>query len=443
MTYAELIGELFPRLSGGIRWGLERTERLLAAVGNPQHSFRSLHIGGTNGKGSVSATLASVLHAAGHHVGLYTSPHLCTFRERIQVDGAPITESALLDAAGRLWPAIEREGASFFEATTALALLIFAEAGIETAVVEVGLGGRLDSTNVITPELVVLTNVAVDHVDYLGGTLPAIAAEKAGIIKPGVPVVTGEQAAETLGVFRRRAVEVGASLYQLAEASVSGVEVSLEGTRFRFHSEGWGELVLETPLIGAHQAWNTALAALALEHLPSGLRPGREALCRGVAGVYWPGRLQWERIEGQDWLFDVAHNPAGVATQLDSLAALPLPRPLVAVVGILGDKDWEAMLSLLTEGADQLILTTPPSAPRGRSWDPERALEILPSGRGRVVHDFSTALEAARQAAGATARGGGTILVTGSFHTVGNALAVLGLAPYGTDPVLPSIASGS
>lgn len=438
MTYAELIGELFPRLSGGIRWGLERTEQLLGAVGDPQRAFRSLHVGGTNGKGSVSATLAAVLRAAGHRVGLYTSPHLCSFRERIQVDGVPISEAALLAAAARLWPAIEREGASFFEAATALAFLCFAEAGIETAVVEVGLGGRLDSTNVIDPELVVLTNVAIDHVDYLGGTLEVIAAEKAGIIKSGVPVVTGERAATTLEIFRRQSAVVGAPLFRLDEASVTGIEVSLAGTHFRLASEAWGELDLQTPLIGAHQAWNTALAVSALELLPAQSRPGRGALSQGIADVRWPGRLQRERIDGQDWIFDVAHNPAGVAALLRALEELPLARPLVVVAGILSDKDWGAMLSQLAERMDTLILTVPPTAPAGRIWEPEVALRALPPGQARVIRDFPGALEGARVAAR-----GGTVLVTGSFHTVGDALSALGLAPYGTDPVLPSMGTGA
>lgn len=436
-SYAELIGGLFPRLTGGIRWGLERTERLLAAVGNPQRRFRAIHVGGTNGKGSVSATLASVLGRAGHRVGLYTSPHLCTFRERIQVAGAPISESVLVAAARRLWPAIEREEASFFEATTALAFLIFAEAGVEVAVVEVGLGGRLDSTNVIAPEVVVLTNVAIDHVDYLGGTLASIAREKAGIIKPGVPVVTGERAAEISEILRQRAEEVGAPFYPLAPASVADVAVSPAGTRFRLQTESLDELELQTPLIGEHQAWNAALALRALELLPRDLRPGREAVVRGVAGVRWPGRLQWEQIQGRDWIFDVAHNPAGIGALLEAVGRLAVKEPLVAVVGILGDKDWGAMVSLLQERVDRLILTTPPSAPAGRCWDPERALEVLPPGRARVVRDFSMALEVARGEAAE-----GTVLVTGSFHTVGDALAELGLAPYGTDPALPPTGSG-
>ena len=174
LTYRELVSELFPRLTGGIRWGTDKTARLLASVGDPQRRFRSVHIGGTNGKGSVSATIASVLGAAGHRTGLYTSPHLCTFRERIQIQGEPISETALVDAARRLWPAVRREEPSFFEATTAIAFLAFAEAGVEIAAVEVGLGGRLDATNVVEPEVAVITNIARDHAEYLGETLEAI-----------------------------------------------------------------------------------------------------------------------------------------------------------------------------------------------------------------------------------------------------------------------------
>lgn len=437
MTYGEVVRQLFPRLTGGIRWGLDRTRRLLSAVGDPQRTFRSIHIGGTNGKGSVSATLASVLHHSGRRTGLYTSPHLCTFRERIQVAGAPVDEAAVVAAAERLWPALEREDASFFEATTALAFLIFADSGVEAAVVEVGLGGRLDATNVIDPELVVLTNVSIDHVDYLGGTLDSIAVEKAGIIKPRVPVLTGEQSRSVREIIRTRAAELAAPYHELMPESVGEVAVKASGTEFRVRTSGWGDLELRTPLIGEHQAWNAALAVRALELLPASLRPEREVVERGVAGVRWPGRLEWKRVAGRDWVFDVAHNAAGIAALSAALVELPVPRPLVAVVGILGDKEWWAMLSRLQEIVDYLVLTQPPTAPAGRSWDPAAALARLPAGRAEVVADFGAALLVARERAGQ-----GTVLVTGSFHTVGDAFTVLGLAPYGSDPALPVEVAG-
>ncbi len=431
LSYADLVRELFPRLTGGIRWGLARTERLLASVGDPQRAFRSLHVGGTNGKGSVCASLDATLRADGRRVGLYTSPHLCSFRERIRLDGEPLGEAALLDAARRLWPAVEAERPSFFEATTALAFLALAEAGAEVVVAEVGLGGRLDSTNVLVPEVVVLTNVALDHRQYLGDTLEAIAGEKAGIIKPGVPVVTAERSESIRAIFRARAAELGAPFRALAPEEPAAVHAALAGTSFELTSSAWGALRLTTPLAGAHQAVNAALAVRALELLPGSLRPARGAVVGGLAEVSWPGRLQHEVVDGYHWLFDVAHNPAGVEALVSALPSLALPRPLAALVGILGDKEWGRMLPPLAAASDALILTEPPSAPAERRWDAAAVLARLPEVPGEVQPDFVRALERARALAGE-----GTVLVTGSFHTVGDALALLGRAPAGVDPPL-------
>jgi len=437
LTYNELIRELFPRLTGGIRWGIERTARLLSAVGDPHRAFRSIHVGGTNGKGSVAATLSAVLGETGRRTGLYTSPHLCTFRERIRIDGEPLGEDALVAVARRLWPVIRREEPSFFEATTAIAFLAFAEAGVEAAVVEVGLGGRLDATNVIEPEVTVLTNVAMDHAEHLGDTLEAIAGEKAGIIKPGVPVVTAMEPGIVLEVFRRRAREVGTRIRALGPGEVMDVAVGLDGTRLRIDTEPWGELSLHTPLIGIHQARNTALAVRALESLAPALRPDGAAVLRGVERVKWPGRLQRERIGGETWIFDAAHNPAGVEALTASLRLLPLARPVAAVVGILDDKDWRQMLPPIEGFADHLVLTTPPSAPKHRRWDPEAVRAEIGGGAAVVVEDFDRALAYARASAP-----GGTILVTGSFHTVGDALIALGRAPFGADAPLPDAPTG-
>jgi dihydrofolate synthase/folylpolyglutamate synthase len=382
--------------------------------------------------------VASILSRSGHSVGLYTSPHLCDFRERIQVAGIPISEATLIAAARRLWPVIEREEASFFEATTALAFLCFAESGVERAVIEVGLGGRLDATNVVVPDVVVLTNVEIDHIDYLGGGLEEIAREKAGIIKPGIPVVTGERAAGVLEILQRRADEMAAPFHRFDGSGLTALSVTGTVTYFQLDTEAWGSLELRTPLVGAYQAWNTGVAIRALEVLPPEHRPGRDAVVGGVAGVHWPGRLQWEWIEDQSWIFDVAHNPSGVAALVGALSALPVPRPIVAVVGIMGDKDWGGILGGLLEIVDHLILTEPPSAPANRRWDPDRAKESLPGGDAQVVRDFVEALETAR----AMARGG-TVLVTGSFHTVGDALLELNIPPCASAADLPpTVADG-
>jgi dihydrofolate synthase/folylpolyglutamate synthase len=429
LTYDALIAELFPRLTGGIRWGLERTQRLLATVGDPHRSFRVVHIGGTNGKGSVAAHVAAVLQRAGRRVGLYSSPHLCTFRERIRINGDAITEVALLRAAERLWPAIRVEEPSFFEATTALAFLALAEAGVEVAVVEVGLGGRLDATNVVAPDVVVLTNVSLDHVQLLGPTIEAVAGEKAGIIKAGVPVVTGEWSGIAADVFASIARAAAAPLRALSQSQIRDVSVAIDGTDLTVTGTTWGALRLHTPLAGRHQAVNAALAVHALDYVPA-LRPQAHDVVEGIARVRWPGRLQVERAGDVMWIFDVAHNVAGVESLVGALTDLAFPRPIVALVGVLGDKDWRTMLVPLHAAVDHVVLTVPPTAPADRRWDPAEALSAAPSERAEIQLDFGTALEKARARARA---GGGSIVVTGSFHTVGDALNALGWCPDGTD----------
>jgi dihydrofolate synthase/folylpolyglutamate synthase len=418
---------LFDRPSGGIRWGLERTQALLSGVGDPHLAFRSLHVAGTNGKGSVSALCDAALRAAepARTVGLYTSPHLVSFAERIRIGGQPVPRELLLACEARLRGAIEASGATFFEATTAIAFLCFAEAGAELAVVEVGLGGRLDSTNVITPLACAITNVAMDHTDYLGSTLEKIAAEKAGILKPGIPAVTAADDPAVLAVLREAAVTAGAPLRELAlGAAVSEVRVAGEGTRFELDSPHWGSRECHTALVGAHQAGNAALAAELLALLPRPLRPPWEAVQRGFSAARWPGRAQLERVRGTTWLLDVAHNPAGVQTLAETLDALDLPRPRVLLTASLEDKEWSEMLPPLLTRCDAAIFTLAPSSPPERRWDPERALASLQAAGPpvRVIPDFAAALGRAE-----TLAPHGCVVVTGSFHTVGDAMLALGI----------------
>lgn len=418
---------LFDRPTGGIRWGLERTEELLAEAGDPHRRFRSLHVAGTNGKGSVSALCESVLRVAdpGRRVGLYTSPHLVSFDERIRVGGKAIGRELLLACEARLRPAIERTGATFFEATTAIAFLCFAEAGVDVAVVEVGLGGRLDSTNVLAPEACAITNVALDHTEYLGESLEEIAFEKAGILKRAVPAVTGETGEGPLRVIRRRADEVGAPLTLVRADAATEVTVGLGGTGFRLDSARWGAREARTALVGRHQARNAAVAAELLGVLPDDLRPGWEAVERGFASVRWPGRAQVERIGGATWILDVAHNPAGVAALAETLDALDLPRPVVLLTAILNDKAWGEMLPPLLARCDAAVFTVAPSSPDARRWSPEDAARWIAGESSvpvRVIPDFAAALQRVE-----TMAPYGTVLVTGSVHTVGDALQHLGL----------------
>lgn len=421
-----LFGRLFPPLATGVHWGLERTLGALSDLGDPHRAYPTLHVGGTNGKGSVAATLSAALSQSGRNVACYTSPHLCSFRERFTVRGHALSEETLTLRADEIRDVVVSRGLTFFEAVTVLGFHAFAREGVEIAVVEVGLGGRLDATNVVTPLVSAITNVALDHADYLGGTLPEIAREKAGIIKPGVPVVTAETEPELLEIFREVAAAVGARVHPVDPRSdVRDMEVAADHTAFTLDTRAWGELRVTTPLVGRHQAANAAVAVAVLECLPEGLRPDADAVLAGIAHVRHPGRDQIEVIDGRRWIFDVAHNTAGIHSLVDTLERVGLPEPLVALVGVLGDKEWKAMLPPLLSHCSHGVLTVPPSAPPERRWDPHAAAEAVRDVTPlEVEEDFLTALNAARERAGQ-----GTVVVTGSCHTVGSALAALGREP--------------
>jgi dihydrofolate synthase/folylpolyglutamate synthase len=422
-----LVGRLFPPLATGVHWGLERTERALEALGDPHRAYPTVHVGGTNGKGSVTSMTAAVLHHAGRRTGCYTSPHLVSFRERILVDGGPLSEEQLVAYAEEAREPVVRYGLTFFEAVTVLAMHAFAREGVEVGVMEVGLGGRLDATNVLRPEVSAVTNVALDHSDFLGETLAEIAREKAGIMKPGVPFVTAERDPSILEIFSALAREVGAPLTCTRPENSSVARVSAAGTEVVVETRAWGALDIRTPLVGRHQADNAALAVEILEHLGPELRPTAPHIVDGMRSVEYHGRDEIRIVGGRTWLFDVAHNTAGIVSLVDTIDRLELPRPLVALVGVLGDKDWRSMLPPLLSRMDAAILTQPTSAPPERRWNPAEAADQVASlTRLRVVDDFVRAIEGAAERAGA-----GTIVVTGSVHTVGSAMRLLGIDPLG------------
>jgi len=408
LTYDQALEFLFPRTTT-IKFGLATTRALLRSLGDPHEVVPAIHIGGTNGKGSVCTLVAAALRESGWRVGLYTSPHLMSFRERIQVDGIPISEAAVAMWTERLQPLILERRATFFEATTAIAFADFAARGAEIAVVEVGLGGRLDSTNVVKPLVSAVTKIERDHMKYLGDTLEKIAGEKAGIAKPDAPFVVGERSPELVNVLRRAAHRTVARTEPGARADVRVLPPEYE----------WpGPL----GLAGAHQRRNAGVAHGVLMALPQRWRPNAEAIARGFAGAWIPGRLD----RRGKWLFDVAHNPDGIRSLSAALDALRPPRPLHGLVSILGDKEWPEMLVQLDRVIDRGILTVAPTA-ASRGWDaawlrrwlsdasrpPARALWSL-------VPDFRAALQEVQ-------RGAATILVTGSFHTVGDVMGELGL----------------
>jgi dihydrofolate synthase/folylpolyglutamate synthase len=294
-----------------------------------------------------------------------------------------------------------------------------ARAAVDVAVVEVGLGGRLDATNVISPSVSIITNIALDHAEYLGNTLAEIAGEKAGIIKPYVPLVTAETEALPLTLFQRRCAELGAPLHVLAPSQAASI--SLQGVQFQAETRSWGNLSLTSPLIGQHQVRNAALAVAALDLVAPSYEISRTALSEGLRSVVWPGRFQIQQDE-RTWIFDVAHNEAGVQALADTFRRFPFPRPVCLLVGILGDKDWTRMLPPLLQLADHAVLTIPPTAPAHRAWDPEQARRAVANSRIIVEPAFEQALVRIQQ----LSEPAGTVLVTGSFHTVGDTQAWLG-----------------
>ncbi len=418
-----LVNELFPHVPHGIKWGLGRMEAFLRDTGDPHLPIPCVHVGGTNGKGSVASTVASVLNNAGHRVGLYTSPHLRFFRERFQISGDPVGDDELRALARELDPEIRRHSLTFFEATTGLAFHLFQRRRVEVSVIEVGLGGRLDATNVVTPFLTAITNVDLDHGDYLGSTLNEIALEKGGIIKSGVPLLTAEPDARIRSVLSAMCDSLIAPFIHVPyEPGSMSVDVREDHTAFDVSTVAWGRLRLQTPLPGEHQAVNGALAVALLERMPPHFRPDRAALVQGIVRVNWPGRVQVEHLEGRTWVFDIAHNTAGAAALASVLGRLQLRRPIVVLTAVLGDKDWREMLPPLFAKADHAVLTQAPSAPLARRWDPHAAVTETGSGIAEIRMDFDDALHRARELAGS-----GTIVVTGSAHTVGDALRALGL----------------
>ena len=408
LSYAEALAFLYPRTTT-IKFGLERTEALLDVLGRPDRLFPVVHIGGTNGKGSVSTLVAEALQEAGWRTGLYTSPHLVSFRERYLVNGVPIGEPALAMWVDQLRRPIEALEATFFEVGTALAFADFAARGVEIGVIEVGLGGRLDSTNVVRPMVSAVTKIELDHQKYLGETLEQIAVEKAGIAKPGAPFVIGETRPAIIEVLRLAAAE---SVRRLEPGAVPEVRVVPADNAYP------GQL----RLAGRHQRRNAAVAEAVLGALPERYRPLPDAIGRAFARAFIPGRLD----RRGKWLFDVAHNPDGVRALVDAVEEMTPPGPVHALVSILGDKAWPDMLVELDRIVDRGVLTIAPSADT-RRWDMDWLRRWLqdpsrPPARGqwRVIPDFPQALAEVQ-------RGAGTVLVTGSFHTVGDVLDTLGL----------------
>jgi dihydrofolate synthase/folylpolyglutamate synthase len=422
LTLDETLAYLFARTTGVFKLGLDRTYALLDALRNPHHSYPVIHVAGTNGKGSSLATAEALLRGKGLRVGKYTSPHLVDFGERILIDRQPIDADGVVDFVERWTPLVEKLGATFFEATTAMAFDAFARAKVDVALIETGLGGRLDSTNVVDPVAAGVTCIGWDHMEYLGHTLEAIALEKAGIFKAERPAVIGEPTEAIRQTLVDRARDVGARPFVVADAvTVSDIQVGLEGTTATFEMFDQRER-LHTPLTGRHQAFNLAFTLALLHEAGDPYRVTLREAAPLLRDVTLPGRFQ--RVG--KYIFDVAHNADGARVLAETLRAVQPPAPVCAVFCALRDKEWQEMLTALSGVTDSVILTNAPTAPVSRAWDLDQAREYLlrTYTRGEVVPSFDEAL--------ARAAGAGTVVITGSFHTVGDAMSRLQVSPLGS-----------
>ena len=395
--------------------GLERIGFLLEALGNPQHAFRIVHVAGTNGKGSTCAMIESGLRAAGYRTGLFTSPHLVEPTERIQIAGRPVGAGQFAAAFDQVHACAEKLlrleridlHPTYFESVTAMAMVVFRECGVEIAVLEVGLGGRLDATNVVTPELCVVTPVDFDHEAYLGKRLESIAWEKAGILKPGARAVFAQQRAEAEGVLEARAAALGVAVTHSSEVAISGVTLHARGGDFL-----WDGLPVSCPLAGEHQVENARTAIAALWQL--GVAP--EAIRQGIAQTAWPGRLERVGVN-PEIILDGAHNPASARALADYLDRFYEPRRVWLIYGAMRDKAVEEMAAILFPRAGHVIVTAPAQS---RALRPESIRDLADHGDIRVAANIHAALALAAEASPED-----TIFVTGSLFLVGEARALL------------------
>jgi dihydrofolate synthase/folylpolyglutamate synthase len=420
-SYKDALDYLFARTTGGFKFGLERTRDLLHVLGDPHLAYPVLHVAGTNGKGSSVATAEALLEAKGLRVARYTSPHLVDFRERMVVAGEKIESEAVTDFIARWTPLVERIGASFFEATTAMAFDFFARRHADVALIEAGLGGRLDSTNVVEPVAAGVISIGFDHTEYLGDTLEQIAFEKAGIYKPGRPAVIGETDAVVRAVLAREAERRAAAPVRVVadECRLEDIEVSDDGTAVTI--EAFGERRrLRTPLVGCHQAANLAFTLVLLDAAGAPYRTALVEAERHLPLVRIPGRFQ----HVGKFVFDVAHNPDGAAVVAQTLESVAPPRPITALLSVLRDKDWRRMMQALAGVVDHFVLTNTPTAPASRAWQLTAVVDFARAEglSAEAIPDFDQALARVEGVEG-------TVLVTGSFHTVGDAMARLQVSP--------------
>jgi dihydrofolate synthase/folylpolyglutamate synthase len=442
VDYPEAIKYLYSLRLFGVKLGLGNTRHLLSNLGHPEGKFFTIHVAGTDGKGSVCAMAHSILSAAGYKTGLFTSPHILSFRERIRIGHNLISEQAVGDHLGKVFPIIRAMSddpalshPTFFEVVTVLAVDYFAANNVEIAVMETGLGGRLDATNALPSKIQVITSIGLEHTAHLGNSIPEIAAEKAGIIKEEATVIVGEEDEAALGVIRRVAEEKG------ARTVLFGRDIAFRNRKLSFpvqeldiitSQRTYPKIVL--PLLGRHQAANCCLAVAVAEELERrGFEIELEDIYRGIKETRWPGRF--EVIPGKPiYILDAACNPHACKALAETLLEVVQGAPLTLVAGFLRDKDYRAMCELLFPTANNIILTEPKS---DRALPVEELSEaVLPLAAGKELRSFSKLEEAIAYAGKVAPSTDSYVCITGSNYLLGAARKALGLDDLPEDFIL-------
>ncbi|MEE4312199.1 MAG: folylpolyglutamate synthase/dihydrofolate synthase family protein [candidate division KSB1 bacterium] len=418
MKRDEAITYLYELSSLGWKLGLDKVRRMLADLGNPHEKYKSIHVAGTNGKGSTSSIAEAILRESGYVTGLFTSPHLINVNERIRINGVELEMDALIEYIHRLKPYIDKYKCTFFEAMTAIGFLAFAEHNIDVAIVEVGLGGRLDATNVINPSVAIITDIEHDHTNLLGRSRKLIAAEKGGIIKKNLKVLTASRYRDVLKTLREICLEQNAELIRLHKlVNIENTVLKPEYNSFDliYPDEEFRELKLA--LIGAHQIQNASLAITAVRELRDELtKIDRDAIYRALGSVRWPGRLE-VLADAPVTVVDVAHNPDAIRKTLEAVKQIFTYRRLIVLIGIVKKKNYRAMLKELSRDADMMVAVKP---------DTHRALNpVAISKRARElnipVKTFDTTAEGLEYALGSSGSND-LVLGVGSHYTVGEIL---------------------
>lgn len=430
MPYNDELAYLFSLKQFGLKLGLANISSICALLNNPQDSLKTIHIGGTNGKGSTAAMVTSILQMAGYKTGLYTSPHLKNFTERIQIDNVPISKEKVVRYTEIIRDCIEYAGIvpTFFEFTTALAFLYFADEGVDIAIIEVGLGGRLDATNIITPVVSVITNIGHDHREHLGDNLEDIVKEKCGILKESVPLVTTEMNKHIWALIEEKAEKLSSKTYTIGkDFHVSSIKMDHKGSKFLYRGLR-NNLHVRSPLPGRHQIFNAGTALCVAEIIcEKGFCVDEKHLVNGIEKTFWPGRLEWIDSSPRV-LLDGAHNCDGIIALCNFIRdVLKRENPsarIIPVFGVLKDKDVQSMIKELGKYVSDMIITTP-NTERGLSIDILQRVVEDHAITFRIGHDIEEALSIAFNIARPT----DIILVTGSLYLVGEARDMLTKSP--------------